>query len=373
MSEEEKPLYPFHFIDEGEDLPWGHVSYKLADLGFKDSMVESGWLGGNTLSELIGTYFERVVGDNSFEFYGKQFPVMLKVIETKAFQPLQMNVADDAAQQRYDSFGKTALWYVLEAKPDSEMALGFNRDMPAEEFYRRCKNGTVREALNIFTPRKEEAFLIKPGTVFAAGPGLKILEIAESSEMTFQLAALFNQPVDASELMLDEAFDLIDFKKYSPAALLDPLREIPAPSPYTSAISSCDEFSVYRIDLRNVLHVSVEEAAGFTVYDCLSGKASIQVPKVGSEPVHAGAMPLPETLDRYELREGQVILMPAEVNDFYIVPAGDGTVILETVVENRKVRDSYTNENVDPSSFGDVRIDDSGDDDAADPHVRYWN
>ena len=98
MSEGDKPLYPFHLIDEGEDLPWGHVSYKLADLGFKDSMIESGWLGGNTLSELIGTYFERVVGDNSFEFYGTQFPVMLKVIETKAFQPLQVNVADDVAQ-----------------------------------------------------------------------------------------------------------------------------------------------------------------------------------------------------------------------------------------------------------------------------------
>lgn len=374
MSEGDKPLYPFHLIDEGEDLPWGHVSYKLADLGFKDSMIESGWLGGNTLSELIGTYFERVVGDNSFEFYGTQFPVMLKVIEAKAFQPLQVNVADDVAQQRYDSFGKTALWYVEEARQDARIALGFNKDVPAEEFYRRCKDGTVQGVLNIFTPRKGDAFLIKPGTVFAAGPGLKILEIAESSEMTFQLAELFHQhQVDASELMLDEAFDLIDFKKYCPAALRNPLHEVPKQLPYTKAISSCDEFSVSRIGLQNLLHVSVEDAVGFTVYYCLSGKASVQVPKAGSEPVRAGTMPLPENLDRYELREGQILLMPAEVTDFYLVPAEDGTDLLEIVVDNRKVRDSYTNENVEPSSFGDVRRDDSTDDNAPDPHVGYWN
>jgi mannose-6-phosphate isomerase len=371
MSEDSKPLYPFHFIDEGEDVPWGHVSYKLADLGFKDSMTESGWLGGNTLSELIGTYFERLVGDNSFEFYGTQFPVLLKTIETKAFQPLQMNVADDVAEQRYDSFGKKALWYVEDARPGSRLVLGFNRKVEAEDFYNRCQNGTLMDVLNIVNPSAGDAFLIEPGTVFAAGPGLKILEISECSELTLPLAKLDPSYDIGDQEGLTEAFDMINYGKYEFLKMLvDP--KMPQ-NPYTSGIASCDEFNVSKIDLKNVLHVSSDEAIGFTVYYCLSGRTSIQVPKPGSEPVKAGTMPLPETLDRYELKAGQVILMPAELTDFYLVPAEDNTVLLETVVEKRKVRDSYTNAEVDPSTLGDINISDSESDDSVDPHLREWN
>lgn len=74
MEDNNRKLYPLRFVDEGADVPWGHVSYQIADLGFKDSMIDNGWFGGNTLSELMGTYLERVVGDDVFEFYGLQVP-----------------------------------------------------------------------------------------------------------------------------------------------------------------------------------------------------------------------------------------------------------------------------------------------------------
>ena len=112
----------------------GHVSYQIADLGFKDLMIDNGWFGGNTLSELMGTYLETVAGDEVLEFYGLQFPVMVKVMDAKAWQPLQMNASDDVAAERYDSFGQTAFWYVQEAAPEAELPLGFNRDINPAEF-----------------------------------------------------------------------------------------------------------------------------------------------------------------------------------------------------------------------------------------------
>ncbi len=65
-------------------------------------MVDNGWFGGNTLSELMGTYLERVVGDDVFEFYGLQFPVMVKVMDVTGWQPLQMNASDEIAAERYE-------------------------------------------------------------------------------------------------------------------------------------------------------------------------------------------------------------------------------------------------------------------------------
>ena len=345
MEDNNRKLYPLRFVDEGADVPWGHVSYQIADLGFKDSMIDNGWFGGNTLSELMGTYLERVVGDDVFEFYGLQFPVMVKVMDVTAWQPLQMNAADDIAAERYDSFGKTALWYVQEAAPGAELLLGFNRDIDPAEFYARCQDGTVKDVLNIVKPRKGEAFLIKPGTVFAAGPGLKIVEIAESSELVFNLHNWGVELPDSEELLLEEAFDLIDFKKYIPESVTG------------DKLAVCPEFVVTKLDLKDGLHIFSEQPGGFAVYYCASGEASVQIQVENDR----GS----KSVESYSLKSGHSILVPSEVNDFFLIPAARGTVLLEAIVEKRLVKDSYTDQEVEPSSIVEAE--------APDPHVREGN
>ncbi|MBQ5411661.1 MAG: hypothetical protein IIU20_07820, partial [Bacteroidales bacterium] len=152
MEEDNRKLYPMKFIGLRDETSWGSVDYLVADLGFKDSMVDNGWFGGNTLSELMGTYLERVTGDDAFEYYGLQFPILVKVIETKDWQPLQVNVADQEAAERYDSFGKTVLWYILEAEKGSGIRLGFRKDVEPAEFYRRCQEGKVEDILETVHP-----------------------------------------------------------------------------------------------------------------------------------------------------------------------------------------------------------------------------
>ena len=48
MEETTKKLYPLRFVEKEAEMPWGHVSYQIADLGAIDSMVYDGWLGGNS-------------------------------------------------------------------------------------------------------------------------------------------------------------------------------------------------------------------------------------------------------------------------------------------------------------------------------------
>ncbi len=146
MEDSNKQLYPMAFLEEGTDTPWGRCTYHLADLGTVDSMVAEGWFGGNTLSELMGIFLERVVGDDSFEYYGLQFPVMVKEMKTTGWQPLQVNVSDKVAEERYDSFGKTAFWYIKEAAGDARMFLGLSRDVDAGEFYLRCQDVRSRKS-----------------------------------------------------------------------------------------------------------------------------------------------------------------------------------------------------------------------------------
>ena len=127
MNDQNKSLTPMKFLPEVQEMPWGTVEYKLADLGFVDSMACEGWLKGNTLSDIMQTYLERVVGETAFEWYGTQFPVLVKRLTVKGRTSLHVNPDDETAEQRYDAFGKTALWYVENAGPGARLYLGFRK------------------------------------------------------------------------------------------------------------------------------------------------------------------------------------------------------------------------------------------------------
>ena len=360
MEDINKKLYPLEFLEDSVETPWGHVSYQIADLGFVDSMISGGWFGGNTLSELMGTYLERVVGDDAFEYYGLQFPLLVKVMKTTGWQPLQVNVSDEVAEARYDSFGKKALWYIRKADTDASLYLGLNRDVDAAGFYSRFQDGSVKEILNEVHPSVGDVFLIEPGTVFAAGPGLEILEIGECSELTLNL-----------ETELEEAFDLIDFRKYMSGGI-DPSFNVRSADPTTDfvggppsyvaegghgcrgvnapgvTIAVCDEFKVTKLRLDGPIHIFSEQPGSFAIYHCISGEAIIQAPNESSG------------FDSFDLKVGKSMLLPSEVNDFMLFPAREDTVVLEALVERRSVRDSYTD-------------DSPAEDDTPDPHVRNWN
>ena len=361
MEDKDKKLYPLRFLEDSSQTPWGEVSYQIADLGLRDSKIADGWFGGNTLSELMATYMERVVGDDAFEYYGLQFPLMVKVMKTTGWQPLQVNVGDTEAEERYDSFGKTAMWYVREADEDASMYLGLQRDVTAEEFFVRCQDGTIKEVLNVVKPVPGDCFLINPGTVYAAGPGLTVIEIGECSEMSFSLQ---------DPLLLEEAFDLIDFSRHLSGGS-DPSDNVCFADPTTgfaggppsyvaegghgcqgvtatgAELTANEVFTVKKMELRDPLHVFSEQPGGFAIYHCLSGEALIQP--------HGEGQDFPAKT----VKSGKSILVPSEVNDYLILPAKEGTTLLEAVAEIRVPRDSYTGDSEDP--------------DVPDPHVRNWN
>ena len=57
--EETKKLYPIKFCTIQDEYNWGHEEFKLADLGYKDSLVREGWLAGNSIGELMDTYIDQ--------------------------------------------------------------------------------------------------------------------------------------------------------------------------------------------------------------------------------------------------------------------------------------------------------------------------
>ena len=96
---EERKLYPFRFLPEEQERPWGVRTVKLADLGTVATMVGNGWFGGNLLSDLMQTYLERVVGDDVFQSYGTQFPVAVHFLDVRGRTALQVIWVQNPALQ----------------------------------------------------------------------------------------------------------------------------------------------------------------------------------------------------------------------------------------------------------------------------------
>ena len=308
------------FQPEQVERKWGLVEYRIADLGYIDSVALDGWLGGNSISDIMQTYLERFTGEVPFENYGTQFPVMVKWLDIKGRTSLHVNPDDEAAEQRYDAFGKTALWYVAATGPDAKLYLGFKRDVSATEFYEKCLDGTVEELLNVIKPKAGEHYLVTPGMVHAA-QDVRLLEVAESSELWFRLHAWGDAE---SELHLEEAFDLIDFKAYrmprpskgNPEAVMEKLAVTP-------------QFTVNEIRLRDTVRVT-DQGGSFRLYACVKGAGAVEV----------------EGMDRLRFKEGDAVLVPAELKDFILTPADRGTLVLEVLLEPRHEPDAY----IDPAA-----------------------
>lgn len=328
MMDEEKRLYPFKFLQKVQERPWGIRTLKLADLGEIDTMVDNGWFGGNALAELMQTYLERVVGETAFAQYGTQFPVMVEFMEVAGRTSLRVHPDDLSAEQRYDAFGKTAFWYVAEADADAVLWMGFEEDVTASDFYAACLDGTVERLLHPVRPKKGDSFLLPPGLVHGAAGRMKLVCISESSDLVFRL----HDWGRGEENHLEEAFDLIDLRAWSPT-----LQRRMRPAQVSERLFATPQFTVSEFRLKDPVRIDAKETDTFLVYVCVEGGAVFQVP-----PEEGSA------LENYPLKAGEVLLVPAEIPEFTLVPTAAGTVLLEVMLEPQPEPDGYINRDAEP-------------------------
>lgn len=310
---EEKKLTPMKFLPEQMETPWGSMEYKLADLGFVDSLCGEGWLSGNNLSDIMQTYLERVVGENAFEWYGTQFPVLVKRLQVKGRSSLHVNPDDETAAQRYDAFGKLALWYVEAAGPQAKLFLGFKRPVQAARFYEACREGTVEELLHTVKPQAGELYLVRPGLVHAA-QDVTLLEVAEASELCFRL---YDWGSPERESHLEEAFDLVDFSAWRKA---------------DTAVSNTvvtEAFSARMLPLDQALTSRREPDDCFLLYIGLRGTAVLRADGKS-----------------YEIQTGEVLLVPAEVGGFDLLPSGKDVCLLEVRIDPRQAEENEDRESI---------------------------
>lgn len=309
--EEEKNLYPLNFCTDVDEYSWGTEEFLLADLGYKDSLIREGWLGGNSISEIMDTYVDKLVGDNVYDFFGRQFPVCLKNLKINGFMPLKVSPDDELASDRYNFLGKERLWYISKSSKGAKLYIGFASDCNAKYLYDKCLDNSVIELLNEIETKEGCYYFIPSGVPYCASGDLEIFEISESSPLDFTLWNWGNEiegdDFDKS-LNLEEALDFINYKAFSSPKLKE------------DTIISLPQFIVKNINLTTGLHSETKEGSeSFVIYHCINGEAVVQIEVYGQN-------------SNYKLKLGDTVLVPAECTSFNLLPVQTNTNLLEISV-----------------------------------------
>lgn len=288
-------------------------SWDLSSVSGDISVVANGFLKGNNLEEIIEVYMGELVGEKIFEQYGLEFPLLIKYLDCNDKLSVQVHPDDTIAEERHNSFGKTEAWYVVDCKPGASIYLGFkDLNLTREEYIAAVAESRLEELLNRVEVKPGDVFFIPAGTVHALGAGLEVVEVQQTSDVTYRIYDWdrVDSEGKSRELHTSLAVDAIDFE--ADAELLH--RKYNLGKGGEAKVIDCNYFSMTLHDVDGKKELDRSSLDSFVVYIALNG--SVRIVADGAE----------ETL-----AEGEVILIPAEANDIII----EGNAKLMEVYINR--------------------------------------
>ena len=149
---------------------------------FEKNLLKSGDLLGDVIEanpKILGIAFDAA--------HPRQCPLLAKLLFTTERLSVQVHPRDDYASQHHQSLGKTEAWYVVDAEPDGEIAVGFKEKITARRMEEAARSGEIETLLDWRPVRAGDAIFVPAGTVHAIGAGVTICEIQQNSDITYRL------------------------------------------------------------------------------------------------------------------------------------------------------------------------------------------
>jgi mannose-6-phosphate isomerase len=187
-------------------------SWELSTHDDGSSIIVSGVDKGKLFKDYIQENGLDVVGSNSKNF--PFFPILIKFIDARDNLSIQVHPSDDYALKNENSFGKTEVWYVLDAEPGAFLYYGFKDEITKEEMSERIKNNTFLEVLRKVEVKPGDVAFIESGTIHAIGSGLMICEIQQNSNLTYRVYDFGRVGKDGKprELHIEKALSVTNLK-----------------------------------------------------------------------------------------------------------------------------------------------------------------
>ena len=292
-------------------------SWEISGVKGHETIVANGPHKGKRLNQLVSELKGQLVGEDNYKRFGDEFPLLIKFIDACKDLSIQVHPNDDVARRHGKPHGKTEMWYCLGSQEIGDrrqenicmLYNGLKQEITPEEYKAMVDNDTITDALTSFEAYEGEAFFIPAGRIHAIGTGCFVLEIQQTSDVTYRIYDYKRKDQDGNyrELHTELASESIDY------AVHDDYRidYVPVKDGGTTIIS-CPHFTTALYDLTNPMTLDYSDLDSFVILIAVKGAGTIAADG-----------------EKMSFQMGDTILIPATTKDVKV----EGEVrFLETFV-----------------------------------------
>ena len=284
-------------LSKESELPNVGESWEISDVEGDTSVVINGNLKGKSLKTLLELYKSDLIGNKNYEVFRNKFPLLIKFIDAKEDLSIQLHPNDKLAAKRHNSFGKTEMWYVMQADKNSNLIVGFNQKVTPETYLKHLEDKTLTKILNFDKVKEGDTYFIEVGRVHAIGAGVMLAEIQQTSDITYRVYDWDRVDGNGNERDLhnDLAIDAIDFE------MKDNFRvSYSKTKNQSNEMVSCQYFTTNYIPIKGVIQKQNDKDS-FMIYMCVEGEAKI------SNGIFSST-----------IKKGETVLVPALIKSYQI-------------------------------------------------------
>lgn len=178
----------FRFEPFFRPMLWGSETWILSAYPNMEAHVSEGAYSGKSLSELVSLLGAELVGHSTYRRFGSQFPLLIKFIDAQMPLSIQVHPSDELAQrQGKGSVGKTEMWYGMKSEKDAFLLSGLKTPLTPATYKEHVANHSIVDDLARYTPQEGDCFFLPAGRIHAIGTGCRLLEIQQTSDLTYRI------------------------------------------------------------------------------------------------------------------------------------------------------------------------------------------
>lgn len=270
-------------------------SWEISAVKGDVSIVSNGPLKGQHLSDLVQQYKADLLGEKNFNRFGDKFPLLIKFIDAKKDLSIQLHPNDQLAKERHDSFGKTEMWYVMQAEENAQLIVGFNTKVTKDSYLKHVREKSLTEILNFDQVKKGDTYFIEVGRIHAIGAGVLLAEIQQTSDVTYRIYDWdrVDDQGNARDLHNDLAIDAIDFDMKNNFK-----KDYQSINNISNQMVKCPYFTTNFIPLTGSV-IKHNPHDSFIIYMCMDGRVALQLSN-----------------ETTFIDKGDTVLVPASISTF---------------------------------------------------------
>ena len=300
-------IIPFKHLNDSLD----HVgeSWEISGVNGNETIVANGPQKGKSLNQLVREQKGLLVGQENYERFGDEFPLLIKFIDAQKDLSIQVHPNDEVAHRQGKPRGKTEMWYVLPSVPGAFLYNGLKQQITPEQYKAMVENDTITDALARYEVHEGDVFFIPAGRIHAIGAGSFVAEIQQTSDVTYRIYDFKRKDKNGNyrELHTKEAAESIDYN------VLPDYRTAYEPKQNEGVqVVSCPYFTTAVYDLTEPMTLDYSELDSFVILIAVKGEGKL---------ICEG--------EEMTFRMGDTVLLPATTKEVKV----EGTIkFLETYV-----------------------------------------